>query len=87
MCSKEERNSAYNMIVRPHLEYASTCWNSYTKRNIDRLEAVQRRAAIFVLNFYDYHPTADFSGRIQKSLQWEHCNTVVLLQICEYSIN
>ena len=71
MCSKEVKNSAYNMIVRPHLEYASTCWNPYTKRNIDKLEAVQRRAARFVLNFYDYHPTADLSGKIKKTLQWD----------------
>ena len=71
MCSKEVKNSAYNMIVRPHLEYASTCWNPYTKRNIDKLEAVQRRAARFVLSFYDYHPTADLSGKIQKTLQWD----------------
>ena len=35
MCSQEVKNSAYNMIVCPHLEYASTCWNPYTKRNID----------------------------------------------------
>ena len=34
----------------------------YTKRNIDRLEAVQRRAARLVLSFYDYHPPADLSG-------------------------
>ena len=59
------------MIVRPHLEYASTCWNPYTKRNIDKIEAVQRMAARFVLNFYDYHPTTDLSGKIQKTLQWD----------------
>ena len=67
MCSKEVENSAYNMIVRPHLEYASTCWNPYTKRNIGKLEAVQRRAARFVLSFYDYH----LSGKIKKTLQWD----------------
>ena len=71
MCSKEVKNSAYNMIVRPHLEYASTCWNPYTKRNIDSLEAAQRREARFVLRFYDYHPTADLSGKILKTLQWD----------------
>ena len=71
MCSREFKNSAYNMIVRPHLEYASTCWNPYTKRSIDKLEAVQRRAERFVLSFYDYHPTADLSGKIQKTLQWD----------------
>ena len=71
MCSREAKNSAYNMIVRPHLGYASTCWNPYTKRNIDKLEAAQRRAARFVLSFYDYHPTADLSSNIQKTLQWD----------------
>ena len=57
------------MIVRPHPEYASKCWNPCTKRNIDKREAVQHRAARFVLNIYDYHPTADLSGKIQKTLQ------------------
>ena len=31
------------------------------------------------MNFYDYHPTADFSGKIQKTLQWDslqHCRAV-----------
>ena len=69
MSSKEVKNSAYNMIIRPYLEYASTGWNNYTKHNIDKLEAAQRMAARFVLNFYDYHPTADLRGKIQKSLQ------------------
>ena len=71
MCSKEVKDSAYTMIVCPYLEYASTCWNPYTKRNIEKLEAVQCRAARFVLSFYDYRPTADLSGKIQKSLQWD----------------
>ena len=71
MCSHEAKNSAYIMIVRPHLQYASTCWNPYTKRNIDKLVAVQRRAARFVLSFYDYHQAADLSGNIQKTLQWD----------------
>ena len=71
MCSREVKNSAYNMIVRPHLEYASTCWSPYNKRNMDKLEAVQRRAARFVLNFFDYHQTADLSGKIQKTFQWD----------------
>ena len=79
MCSREVKNSSYNMIVCPHLEYVSTCWNPYTKRNIDKLEAVQRRAARFMLNFDDYRPTADLSGKIQKTLQWDslqHCRAV-----------
>ena len=65
MCSKEAKNLAYNMIVRPHLEYASTCWSQYTKRNIHKLEDVQRRETRFVPKFYDCNPTADLSGKIQ----------------------
>ena len=71
MCSKEVRNSAYDMIVHPHLEYASVCWYPYTIHSTDKLEAVLCRAARFVLSFYDYHPAADLSGNIQKSLQWD----------------
>ena len=85
MCSKEVKNSTFNMIVRHHLEYASICWNPYTKRNIDKLEAVRRRATRFVLNFYDYHPTADLSDKIQKSLQWDsfqHRRAVADVYMC-----
>ena len=69
MCSNKVKDLAYNMIVR--LEYASTCCNPYTKRNIDKREAVQRWSARVVLSFYDCPPTADLSGNIQKSLQWD----------------
>ena len=71
MCSKEVRNLSYNMIVRPHLEYASTCWRPYSKRSINKLDSVQRRAARFVLSFYNFCPTAELNGKIQKSLQWD----------------
>ena len=76
MCSKEVKNLAYNIIVRPHLECAQTCRNPYTNHNIDKLEAIQHRAVRFVLNFYDNHPTKNLIGKIKKSLQWnslEHC--------------
>ena len=32
-----------------------------------------------MLSYYDYHPTADLSGKIQKSLHWDslqHCRAV-----------
>ena len=48
MCSAEVKTMAYNSIVRPHLEYLSGCWNPHTKLNIDKVEAVQRRASRFV---------------------------------------
>ena len=35
----KKRHIIYIYIVHPHLEYASTCWNPYTKRKIYKLEA------------------------------------------------
>ena len=81
MCSIKVNNSTCNMIACPCLEHATTCLNPYTKRNIDKLQAVQCRAARFVPSFHDYHPTADLSGKIQNLYSKIHCNTVELLQI------
>ena len=80
VCSKEVKNSAYNnIIIHPHLEYASTCWNPNTKRNIDKHEVVQRRAARIVLNINHYNPNADISSKYQTSLKldsFQHCRAV-----------
>ena len=71
MCSIEVKTSVYNMMGRPNPEYTLTCWNSNAKHEINKLETVLHRAARFVLSFHVYRPTADLSGKIQKSLQWD----------------
>ena len=43
----------YCSLVRSNLEYCSVVWSPYTKRNIDKLERVQRRATRFILKSDD----------------------------------
>ena len=65
--STRVKESAYKTFVRPILEYASTVWDPHSQTNINKLEAVQRRAARFVVN--RYHNTSSVSCMIDK-LNW-----------------
>ena len=44
------KKKAYKVFVRPLLEYAASVWDPYSQKNIANIEAVQRRAARFVLS-------------------------------------
>ena len=70
MCNQDVKQTAYNTLVRPHLEYASSAWCPHTKCNIDKIEAVQRRAARFTLNYYQYGPDAGLTNKITEELKW-----------------
>ena len=49
-CPRKVKAAAYTTLVRPLLEYASSTWDPHTQRHINRLQAVQRRAARSVMN-------------------------------------
>ena len=54
-------NTLYCSLVRPLLEYSCETWNPHTKRNIDKLEAVQRRATRWITRSDD-----DYGTRLSK---------------------
>jgi len=54
-CPTSIKSTAYKSFVRPQLEYISTAWSPHTRCNIDKIEAVQRRAARSVFNDWN-HP-------------------------------
>ena len=53
-CHKDLKIQLYKSHVRPLLEYCNTVWDPFTKRNMDKVEAVQRRGARFVHSSFSY---------------------------------
>ncbi|XP_070195592.1 uncharacterized protein [Littorina saxatilis] len=51
-CPQECRRLAYITLVRSTLEYGTTVWDPYLRRDIERLERVQRQAAGFITRDY-----------------------------------
>ena len=58
-CSQNVKSIAYQMLVRPQLEYASEVWNPYTKKCIKKIEQIQRNSCRFV--FHEYRRDTDIS--------------------------
>lgn len=47
----------YCALVRSNVEYCSVVWSPYTKKNIEKVEKVQRRATKFILKTEDNYET------------------------------
>ena len=67
-CPQTTKAQAYQSLVRPSLDYASSAWDPHTQGCVRQLEAVQRRAARFVKG--DYRTTSSTSQMI-KDLGWQ----------------
>ena len=54
-CSCNVKIDAYKTYVLPIMEYAAFVWSPQILRNINKLEAIQRRAPHFLMSNYDRH--------------------------------
>jgi hypothetical protein len=66
--SRATKERAYQTLVRPVVEYGATVWDPHQKHLTNTVEMVQRRAARYVTNNYDYR--ASVTSMLQE-LKWE----------------
>ena len=65
--NKDLKSAAYKTLVMPQLECASTVWSPHTATDIQKVEAVQRRAARWVYRECSY--TSSVTAML-KDLNW-----------------
>jgi hypothetical protein len=63
-CPTTIKAQCYTTLIRPILEYASSIWSPSKKDSINKVEAVQRRAARFATG--DYQRTGSVTAMLQQ---------------------
>ena len=86
------KEKTYKVFVRPLLEYAASVWDPYSQKNIAKIEAVQRRAARFVLN--RFRNTSSVNNMLEALLMLykiqsglAHCPTLKAKLVPSHHIN
>ena len=66
--NQQLKETAYFSLVQPQLEYASIIWSPWQRRDIEKLEKINRRAARFITN--NFYRTSSVSSMIHQ-LGWQ----------------
>jgi hypothetical protein len=67
-CPRSLKETAYKTLVRSITEYSCTVWDPHLKGDIATLEAVQRRAARFVMHNYSWESSVT---EMMETLGWK----------------
>ena len=67
-CPSSLKTRCYQTFVRPQLEYAAPVWNPHCAKQVDLLEAIQRRAARYVTG--NFARRASVTEMLQQ-LKWD----------------
>lgn len=63
LTTPEVRLLAFNAIVQPVLDYASVIWYPFTKKDIDKIEGIQKRAVRYIYNSFVRTSMTDLLNR------------------------
>ena len=82
-CHQRVKLDAYKIFVLPILNYAATVWSPHTQYYINKLEAVQKHAARFIVSDYHSHRLSSISHILNslklKSLVYHHTRLHLLM--------
>ena len=75
------REAAYKATVRPQVEYASSVWSPYTKKDIYKVEMNQRRATRWILSSYSpYQSVTELQQQLNlRSLEQRRVDAKVIM--------
>ena len=74
------REAAYKTTVRPQVEYASSVWSPYTKKDIHKVEMVQRRATRWILNYSPYQSVTELQQQLNlRTLEQRRVDAKVIM--------
>jgi len=65
---------AYNIFIKPILNYTATVWTPHSRCHLNRLEAIQNRAARFIVSNYSRASsiTAIKESLSMRSIETQH---------------